>query len=193
MSYYIYCIKNRKSDKIPDFFPDLLWVGPVRFCVQKGLISVVQYIWPHSRLIRHHPVSAQANQCTSFASGLRPHPWRGGNTNGGRRECGGGSEEPGSVCRRGTYAHSLRAGILQNPKFWNACNSFLFIWCNVLVVLECHRSCCWSQWRFCCNMLQASCEIKTEKLKNWRKIDSSFLCRLQRLILFYVYFEMGIN
>jgi hypothetical protein len=45
-------------------------------------------------------VSARANQCTQFASGLRPHPGRGGNANGGRRECGGGSEQPGgSVCR----------------------------------------------------------------------------------------------
>jgi hypothetical protein len=56
---------------------------------------------PVSRLIRHHPVSAQAYQCTSFASGLRPQPWRGGNTNGGHLERGGGSERSVYVCRRG--------------------------------------------------------------------------------------------
>jgi hypothetical protein len=48
--------------------------------------------------LRHHPVSAQANQCTSFASDLRPHPWRGGSTNGGHLERGGGSERSVSVC-----------------------------------------------------------------------------------------------
>ena len=73
------------------------WVGTVRFCVQKkGLISMQND--PVSRLIRHHPVSAQAYQCTSFASGLRPHPWRGGNTNGGHLERGGVSERSVSVC-----------------------------------------------------------------------------------------------
>jgi hypothetical protein len=71
----------------------------VRFCVQKGLISVQND--PVSRIIRHHPVSAQTNQCTSFASGLCPQPWRAGNTNGGRLERGGGSERFVSVCRRG--------------------------------------------------------------------------------------------
>jgi hypothetical protein len=53
---------------------------------------------PFSRLIRHHPVSAQANQQTSFASGLRPHPWRGGNANGGFLERGGGSARSVSMC-----------------------------------------------------------------------------------------------
>jgi hypothetical protein len=37
---------------------------------------------PVSRISRHHPVFTQANQCTSFASGLRPHPWRARNTYG---------------------------------------------------------------------------------------------------------------
>jgi hypothetical protein len=53
---------------------------------------------PFSRLIRHHPVSAQANQQTSFASGLLPHPWRGGNASGGLLERGGGSARSVSMC-----------------------------------------------------------------------------------------------
>jgi hypothetical protein len=61
--------------------------GP--FLCEKG-VDYFHAKRPHSRLIRHHPVSAQANQCTSFASGLRPHPWRGGNTNGGHLERAGG-------------------------------------------------------------------------------------------------------
>jgi hypothetical protein len=58
--------------------------GPF-LCAEEGVDFNIQND-PISRLIRHHPVSAQANQCTSFASGLRPHPWRGGNTNGGHLE-----------------------------------------------------------------------------------------------------------
>jgi hypothetical protein len=66
------------------------------------------------RLIRHHPVSAQANQCTSFASDLRPHPWRGGNTNRGHLERGGGSERSVSMSRRilfNVYCYYYGAGV----------------------------------------------------------------------------------
>jgi hypothetical protein len=52
---------------------------------------------PHSHYIRHHPVSALANQCSWFDYGLRPHPWRGGNTNCGHPECGGESERSCSI------------------------------------------------------------------------------------------------
>jgi hypothetical protein len=56
---------------------------------------------PHSRCIRHHPVSALANQCSWFDSGLRPYAWRGGNTSCGHPECGGESERSCSMCRKG--------------------------------------------------------------------------------------------
>jgi hypothetical protein len=57
----------------------------------------------------------QINQCTQLASGLRPHPGRGGNANGGRRECGGGSEQPGSACRRGDFFPCKMTHLLSSP------------------------------------------------------------------------------
>jgi hypothetical protein len=83
------------------------WVGTARFCVcsRRGVFSVYNQMTPFSTHLTPRPVSAQANQCTWLASGLQPHPGRGGNANGGRRECGGGSEQPGCVCvcRRGVF------------------------------------------------------------------------------------------
>jgi hypothetical protein len=75
-----------------------LLVGP-----DTPVLSVVEGVHyfdakhPHYRCNRHHPVSAQANHCTSFASGHRPHPWRGGNTIFAHPECGGGSGRSGAV------------------------------------------------------------------------------------------------
>jgi hypothetical protein len=73
----------------------------VRFCEwkegRKGCISM-RNKHPHYRYIRHHPVSAQANHCTKLASGLRLHPWQGGNTIFAHPECGGGSERTVRFC-----------------------------------------------------------------------------------------------
>jgi uncharacterized cupin superfamily protein len=73
--------------------------GPV-LCAGGGWISYANAP-PHSLAsFDTAPVSAQANHCTSFVRGLRPHPWRGGNISFGHLECQGGSERSGSVCRR---------------------------------------------------------------------------------------------
>jgi hypothetical protein len=58
---------------------------------------------PHSRYIRHHPVSALANQLTWFDSGLFPYPWRSKTTSCGCPECGGESERSCSMCRKGGF------------------------------------------------------------------------------------------
>jgi hypothetical protein len=65
---------------------------------------------PHSKYIQHHPVSALANQCSWFDSGLRPYPWRSGNTNCGHPECGGESERSCSmyVQKGWIYFHAKR-------------------------------------------------------------------------------------
>jgi hypothetical protein len=43
------------------------WVGTVRFYVQKGWISIIMQNDPIlATYIRHHPVSARANQCICF-------------------------------------------------------------------------------------------------------------------------------
>jgi hypothetical protein len=78
------------------------WVGTARFCVQDGCFFPCKMTPFPPHLLDTAPVSAQANQCTSFASGFRPHPLRGGITNGGHLERGGGSERSVvSVRRRG--------------------------------------------------------------------------------------------
>jgi hypothetical protein len=61
---------------------------------------------PHSRCIRHHPVSALANQCSWFASGLFPYPLRGRNTSCGCPEC--------VVSRNGPVLCAERVAFLPN-------------------------------------------------------------------------------
>ena len=63
---------------------------------------------PRSRYNRPHPVSALANHSSWFVRGLRPHPWRGGNTSFGHLECQGGSERSGSVCKRRGGLHMCK-------------------------------------------------------------------------------------
>ena len=76
--------------------------GPVLCAERKGGFSCKM---THSRYFRHHPVSALANQCSWFDSGLRPYPWRGGNTSFGHPECAGESERSCSMlCRKGGFS-----------------------------------------------------------------------------------------